>query len=75
MVGGDEPQLHVQVAASLLGSDELQQVLVSHPAQGEDLVLVLPRLLVLNTERGQRSGVRGQACVTYNPSEHRVGSS
>lgn len=53
MVGGDEPELHFQLAASLLSAEELQQVLMSHPAQAEDLKLVLPRLTLLST--GQRS--------------------
>lgn len=53
MVGGDKPQLRFQLAASLLSAEELQQVLVSHPAQAKDLKLVLPRLTLLST--GQRS--------------------
>ena len=60
MVGGDEPQLHVHVASSLLCSDELQQVFMSHPVQVEDVVLVLPRLLVLNTKHTE---VRGHDCL------------
>lgn len=57
MVGSDEPQFHVQVASSPLCSDELQHVLMPHPLQSEDLILVLPRLLVLRTYKplGQRS--------------------
>lgn len=45
--GCDEPQLHLQVGASLLGSNELQQVLVLHAWRAEDLPFALPRLLVL----------------------------
>lgn len=50
--GRDEPQLHLQVGATLLGSDELQQVLVLHARRAEDLPLTLPRLLVLRQGRG-----------------------
>lgn len=45
--GRDEPQLHLEVGASLLGSNELQQVLVLHAGGAEDLPFTLPRLLVL----------------------------
>ena len=54
MIGGDEPQLNVHVASSFLGPDELQHILVSHPVQAEDLVLVLPRLLVLRTHQSTK---------------------
>lgn len=47
MEGCDEPQLHLQVGASLLGSNELQQVLVLHAWRAEDLPFALPRLLIL----------------------------
>lgn len=63
VVGGDEPELHVHVASSFLGSDELQHILVSHPVQVEDLVLVLPRLLVL--ENRKQTEVKGQVQVTH----------
>lgn len=62
VVGGNEPQLHVRVASSFLSSDELQHILVSHPIQAEDLVLILPRLLVLSTHT---STVRGSK-VTWS---------
>lgn len=45
--GCDKPQLHLQVGASLLGGNELQQVLVPHAGGAEDLPFTLPRLLVL----------------------------
>lgn len=45
--GCDEPQLHLQVGASLLGGNELQQVLVLHARCAEDFPFTLPRLLVL----------------------------
>lgn len=58
VVGRDEPQLHVHVASPFLSSNEVQHVLVSHPVQVENLILVLPRLFVLTTQQqtGQRSG-------------------
>lgn len=49
--GRDEPQLHLEVGASFLGSNELQQVLVLHAGRAEDLPLTLPRLLVLRQGR------------------------
>lgn len=45
--GCDEPQFHLEVGASLLSGNELQQVLVFHAGRAEDLPLTLPRLLVL----------------------------
>jgi len=51
VVGGDEPQLQVQVVAPLLGADEVEDVVVLHAAHAEDLVLVLPRQFVLDGER------------------------
>lgn len=47
MIGGDEPQLQVQVVAPLLHADKLEDVLVLHAARAVDLILVLPRQLVL----------------------------
>lgn len=47
MEGRDEPELHLKVGASLLSSNELQQVLMLHARRAEDLPLTLPRLLVL----------------------------
>lgn len=60
--GGDEPQVDVDAGAALLGADELQDVVVLHPGQAVDLVLVLPRLLVLQTQQHNPSyppGTRG----------------
>lgn len=45
--GCDEPQLHLQVGASFLSSNELQQVFVLHARCAEDFPFTLPRLLVL----------------------------
>lgn len=45
--GCDEPQLHLQVGASFLCSNELQEVFVLHARRAEDLPFTLPRLLVL----------------------------
>lgn len=52
MVGGDEPQLQVQVIGPLLHADEVEDVVVLHAAHTVDLVLVLPRQLVLDESRG-----------------------
>lgn len=52
MVSSNEPKLQLCVAASLLCSDELQQVFMLHPTQAVDLVLGLPRLTFLKTNRG-----------------------
>lgn len=52
VVGGDEPQLQVQVVVALLHADEVQDVVVLHAAHGVDLVLVLPRQLVLRGRGG-----------------------
>ncbi len=48
MVGGDEPQLQVQVVVPLLHADEVEDVVVLHAAHAVDLVLILPRQLVLD---------------------------
>lgn len=48
MVGGDEPQLQVQVVVPLLHADEVEDVVVLHAAHAVDLILVLPRQLVLD---------------------------
>lgn len=53
--GRDEPQLHLEVGASLLSGNELQQVLVLHAGRAEDFPLTLPRLLVLRQGRSQTS--------------------
>lgn len=45
--GCDKPQLHLQVGASFLGSNELQQVFMLHSGCAEDFAFALPRLLVL----------------------------
>lgn len=47
MVGGDEPQLQVQVVVPLLHADEVEDVVVLHAAHAVDLIFVLPRQLVL----------------------------
>lgn len=47
MIGGDEPQLQIQVVAPLLDSDKMEDVVVLHAARAVDLVLVLPGQLVL----------------------------
>lgn len=49
VVGGDEPQLQVQVVVPLLRTDKVEDVFVLHAAHAVDLVLVLPRQLVLDT--------------------------
>lgn len=51
MVGGDEPELQVQVVVPLLHADEVEDVVVLHAAHAVDLVLVLPRQLVLDESR------------------------
>lgn len=51
MVGGDEPQLQVQVVVPLLHADKVEDVVVLHAAHAVDLVLVLPRQLVLDKSR------------------------
>lgn len=51
MVGGDEPQLQVQVVVPLLHADEVEDVVVLHAAHAVDLILVLPRQLVLDESR------------------------
>lgn len=48
MVGGDEPQLQVQVVVPLLHADEVEDVVVLHAAHAVDLVLILPGKLVLD---------------------------
>lgn len=48
VVGGDEPQLQVQVVVPLLHADEVEDVVVLHAAHAVDLVLVLPGKLVLD---------------------------
>lgn len=50
MVGGDEPQIQVQVVVPLLHADEVEDVVVLHAAHAVDLVLVLPGKLVLDGE-------------------------
>lgn len=54
MVGGDEPQLQVQVVVPLLHADEVEDVVVLHAAHAVDLILVLPRQLVLHESRDRR---------------------
>lgn len=54
MVGGDEPQLQVQVVVPLLRADKVEDVVVLHAAHAEDLILVLPRELVLDESREAR---------------------
>lgn len=51
VVGGDEPQLQVQVVVPLLHADEVEDVVVLHAAHAVDLILVLPRQLVLDESR------------------------
>lgn len=51
MVGGDEPQLQVQVVIPLLHSDKVEDVVVLHAAHAVDLILVLPGQLVLHKSR------------------------
>lgn len=51
VVGGDEPQLQVQVVVPLLCADKVEDVVVLHAAHAEDLILVLPRELVLERRR------------------------
>lgn len=51
VVGGDEPQLQVQVVVPLLHADEVEDVVVLHAAHAVDLVLVLPGQLVLHESR------------------------
>lgn len=53
MVGGDEPQLQVQVVVTLLHADEVEDVVVLHAAHAVDLVLVLPGELVLQKKTGR----------------------
>lgn len=59
VVGGDEPQLQVQVVVALLHADKVEDVLVLHAAHAVDLVLILPRQPVLET-RGDGYGC--QSC-------------
>lgn len=54
VVGGDEPQLQVQVVVPLLHADKVEDVVVFHAAHAVDLILVLPRQLVLHEERRER---------------------
>lgn len=49
VVGGDEPQLQVQVVVPLLHADEVEDVFVLHAAHAVHLILVLPGQLVLDT--------------------------
>lgn len=42
VVGGDEPQLQVQVVVPLLHADKVEDVVVLHAAHAVDLILVLP---------------------------------
>jgi hypothetical protein len=42
VIGCDEPEVYVHVVASLLHTDKVEQVLVFHPTQAVDLILVLP---------------------------------
>lgn len=48
VVGGDEPQLQVQVVVPLLHADEVKDVFMFHAVYTVDLILILPRQLVLN---------------------------
>lgn len=57
MVGGDEPQLQVQVVVPLLHTDEVEDIVVLHAIHTVDLILVLPGELVLEgAEHGKVSG-------------------
>lgn len=60
MVGGDEPQLQVQVVVPLLHTDEVEDVVVLHAVHAVDLVLVLPGEFVLGEgterEKGEKRG-------------------
>lgn len=47
MIGGDEPQLHVQVIIPLFHTNEMEDVVVLHAIHTVDLILVLPGELVL----------------------------
>lgn len=47
VVSSNEPQLRVQIGSSFLCADELQDVLVPHARKVIDLILILPRLLIL----------------------------
>lgn len=51
MVGGDEPQLQVQVVVPLLHADEMEDIFMLHATHAVNLVLVLPRKLVLQDAR------------------------
>lgn len=51
VVGGDEPQLQVQVVVPFLHADKVEDVVVLHAAHAVDLILVLPRQLVLDESR------------------------
>lgn len=53
MVGGDEPQLQVQVVVPLLHAYEVEDVVVLHAAHAVHLILVLPRQLVLHKSERQ----------------------
>ncbi len=63
MVSCDEPQLNVQVASSLLCPDEVQNVFMPHAREIENVILVLPRQLVLrktqSTSLLQHTGMIG----------------
>lgn len=51
VVCGNEPQLQVQVVVPLLHADKVEDVVVLHAAHAVDLILVLPRQLVLDMSR------------------------
>lgn len=59
MVGGDEPQLQVQVVVPLLHADEVEDVVVLHAVHAVDLVLVLPGELVLEEGAERGKGEKG----------------
>lgn len=57
VVGGDEPQLQVQVVVPLLHAYKVEDAVVLHAAHAVNLILVLPRQLVLNKSRETNADV------------------
>lgn len=47
----DKPQLCLQVGSMLLCTDVTQDVLMSHPRSQEYVPFILPRLLILYTQK------------------------
>lgn len=68
MVSCDEPQFNVQVASSLLGPDEMQNVFMPHAREIVNVILILPRQLVLrktqSTQLLQHTGMMGKPLNT-----------